>query len=148
MFTFSRSSKERLKYVDPKLSQLAHRALSISRVDFGVTEGLRSEERQKKLVQDGLSQTMNSKHIEAKAIDIVPSVNGTISWDIGLFFPVADAFIIASRELNTPIRWGGAWHCTATTSFVSAAELHLEYMILRLGARQTPFIDAPHFELV
>ena len=43
--------------------KVTRRALEISEVDFGITEGLRSRYRQKQLVATGKSQTMNSRHL-------------------------------------------------------------------------------------
>ncbi len=69
-FRFSQRSENNLKGVNPALVQVVRRALELSIVDFGVTEGLRTVERQKELVAKGASQTMNSRHITGHAIDV------------------------------------------------------------------------------
>ena len=60
-FKFSSRSEKNLQGVNPDLVKVTRRALEISEVDFGITEGLRSVERQKQLVAEGKSQTMNSR---------------------------------------------------------------------------------------
>jgi peptidoglycan L-alanyl-D-glutamate endopeptidase CwlK len=61
-FRLSDRSLDRLKGVHPDLVATVKRAIELTTVDFGVTEGVRDFERQKKLVAEGRSQTMNSKH--------------------------------------------------------------------------------------
>ena len=60
-WVLSSRSRERLLGVKPELSDTVKRALELSPIDFGVTEGKRSLERQKELVSRGMSQTMRSK---------------------------------------------------------------------------------------
>jgi peptidoglycan L-alanyl-D-glutamate endopeptidase CwlK len=45
-------------------------AIKESPLDFSITEGLRTKERQKELFSAGKSQTMNSRHLTGKAVDI------------------------------------------------------------------------------
>jgi len=66
-------------------------------------------ERQRRLVRQGKSQTMNSRHITGHAIDIAAWVDGNISWEWKYYYPIADAFIKASQDLDTPLRYGGNW---------------------------------------
>ena len=61
-WVLSARSRERLLGVKPELSDTVKKALEISPIDFGVTEGKRSIDRQKELVSRGMSQTMRSKH--------------------------------------------------------------------------------------
>ena len=61
-FRFSRRSEKNLEGVKPQLVAVVRRALELTEVDFGITEGLRSKYRQKQLVAEGKSQTMNSRH--------------------------------------------------------------------------------------
>lgn len=60
-FRFSRRSEKNLEGVKPQLVAVVRRALELTEVDFGITEGLRTKERQKQLVAEGKSQTMNSR---------------------------------------------------------------------------------------
>ena len=95
--------------VRPELVAIASRALDLSTVDFGVTEGLRSEARQRELVASGASQTMNSRHLTGHALDVVAYVGGTVSWDWPLYDRIAVAMKSAAEELGVPIEWGGDW---------------------------------------
>jgi peptidoglycan LD-endopeptidase CwlK len=100
--------------VHPDLVRVATRALQLSPVDFGISEGARSLERQRILVNAGASTTMNSRHLVsqngfAHAIDIYAYVDGRASWDWPLYGIIAASFKQAARELNIPIEWGGDW---------------------------------------
>ncbi|STL62039.1 putative phage PS3 [Escherichia coli] len=67
--------------VNPDLVKVTRRALEISEVDFGITEGLRSRYRQKQLVATGKSQTMNSRHLTGHAVDVVAYIGSQVSWN-------------------------------------------------------------------
>ena len=108
-FKFSSRSEKNLQGVNPDLVKVTRRALEISEVDFGITEGLRSRYRQKQLVTTGKSQTMNSRHLTGHAVDVVAYVGSQVSWEWPLYEKIAAAFRQASRELNIPVEWGGDW---------------------------------------
>jgi peptidoglycan LD-endopeptidase CwlK len=108
-FRLSPRSLSRLTGVHPALVAVVGRAIQITKVDFGVTEGLRTRARQKSLVAAGASQTMNSKHLVGRAVDLVAMVDGLPRWDWPLYYKIADAMKIAAAELETPIQWGGDW---------------------------------------
>ena len=71
-FRLSSRSLARLDGVHPDLIKIVKRAIQITDVDFGITEGLRTKERQKELVAKGASQTMNSRHLTGHAVDLWP----------------------------------------------------------------------------
>lgn len=106
---FSADSIEKLKGVHPALVLVISRALLYSPVDFRITEGLRTMERQKKLKADGKSQTLNSRHLHGCAIDFVAVPGGKVSWDLDYYRQVSDAAKKASTELNIPIVCGIDW---------------------------------------
>lgn len=108
-FKFSKRSLDNLQGVNGNLVDVAHKALELSEIDFVVTEGLRSIERQKQLVKDGKSKTMNSRHLTGHAIDVAAFVDGAVSWDFEHYERIADAFFKAAAELKVPIVWGGNW---------------------------------------
>jgi peptidoglycan L-alanyl-D-glutamate endopeptidase CwlK len=148
MFKLSLTSKMRLRGVDPKLVAVVNRAIQITKVDFGVTEGVRSLETQKKYVAAGKSKTMNSKHLNGRAVDLVAYVNGKISWELNLYDDIADAMAQAGRELGVPLRWGAAWNIPDITKWDKSMQEAMNFYIdtrRQQGAR--PFIDGPHFEL-
>ncbi|HAW1878585.1 TPA: M15 family metallopeptidase, partial [Escherichia coli] len=106
-FRFSRRSEKNLEGVKPQLIAVVRRALELTEVDFGITEGLRTKERQKQLVAEGKSQTMNSRHLTGDAVDVVAWVGSQVSWDWPLYEKIAQAFKQAAAELGTAIEWGG-----------------------------------------
>jgi peptidoglycan LD-endopeptidase CwlK len=108
-FKFSQRSENNLQGVNPDLVKLVRRVLEVSAVDFGITEGLRTAERQKEMVAGGHSQTMNSRHLTGHAVDVVAYVGSQISWEWSLYEQIAAAFKQASAELSIPVEWGGNW---------------------------------------
>lgn len=108
-FRFSARSLRNLKGVHPDLVRVAMRALEITDLDFGVTEGLRTEARQRELVAAGASRTMNSRHLTGHAIDVVALIGGEVRWDWPLYARLALHFKAAAAELQVPIVWGGDW---------------------------------------
>ena len=106
---FSEKSNAKFEGVDERLVEVAHLALQLSPIDFGITEGVRTLERQKELVKAGASRTLKSKHLEGKAIDVVAYVGGKVAWDWPLYEKIAKAFKQAADELGYKITWGGSW---------------------------------------
>lgn len=107
-YKLSQRSIERLKGVHPDLVSVVMLAIERTDVDFLVTEGLRTKERQRELVAAGASKTMNSRHITGHAVDLAAYVNG-IRWDWPLYEKIAKAMKQAAYELNIKIEWGGDW---------------------------------------
>ena len=102
-------SEKNLVGVDENLVKIVRRAAELTTVDFIVTEGLRTKERQEQLVKAGASQTMNSKHLVGKAVDLAAVVNGEVRWDWPLYSKLADAMKQAAKELGVSLTWGGDW---------------------------------------
>ncbi|WP_027854686.1 M15 family metallopeptidase [Marinobacterium litorale] len=109
LYRFSQRSIERMNGVHPELVLIASRALMYSEVDFGVTEGLRTESRQRELVEAGKSQTMKSRHLTGDALDVAAYVDGQLTWDWDKYEEIARAFKRAAEELGIAIEWGGDW---------------------------------------
>ena len=144
----STSSLKKLEGIDPKLAEVVKRAIEITKVDFGVTEGLRTLATQKKYVAAGKSQTMASKHLTGDAVDLVAYVGSKISWELNLYDDIADAMKQAAKEKNVALRWGAAWHIDDITKFNGTMEDAMnQYIDLRRSQGKRPFIDGPHFEL-
>ena len=108
-FKLSQRSIDRMKGVDERLVNVVKRAIEISEVDFIVTEGLRTKERQAELLKAGATRTMNSKHIVGKAVDLAAVVDGQVRWDWPLYSKLAAAMKRAAEILNVKIEWGGDW---------------------------------------
>ena len=108
-FKFSQRSENNQKGVNTDLVKIERRALQLSPVDFGITEGLRTVERQRQLVAAGKSQTMNSRHISGHAVDVFAYPTSAGSWEWKYYEQIATAFKQAAKELNIPVEWGGDW---------------------------------------
>lgn len=106
---FSRRSYDRLAGVRPELVAVATRALLLSPVDFGVSEGLRTAARQAQLVQSGASKTHRSRHLTGHAFDVVAYIGSEVRWDWPLYEAIAKAVKLAAVDLRVPIEWGGDW---------------------------------------
>lgn len=109
MFKLSQRSKDRLVGVHPDLVKVVHRALELTPVDFGITEGVRSLATQKKYVAEGKSKTMKSRHLHGFAVDVVAYPKDKDTWNMKYYRMIADAFKHAGRELGVPVEWGGDW---------------------------------------
>jgi peptidoglycan L-alanyl-D-glutamate endopeptidase CwlK len=119
-FALGQRSKDKLSGVHPDLVKVIEEAIKESPLDFSVTEGLRTRERQKALFDAGKSQTMNSRHMTGKAVDIAVIKDGEVTWDFKHYQTVADHIKKTAKELGIDIVWGGDWQS---------------------------FKDGPHFEL-
>ncbi len=146
-FKLSQRSLDRLKGLDQDLIDVVQRAIDITEIDFGVSEGLRTLERQKELVEKGASQTLKSKHLGGKAVDLVAYIGPRVSWELKVYDDIADAMRQAAKELDVTLRWGAAWHKNLTDTDMPSEDLMNEYIDLRRSQNRRPFIDAPHFEL-
>ena len=111
-------SLQNLSGVHPDMQAVVKKAIEITEVDFTVIEGIRNIDRQRQLLKEGKSTTLNSRHITGHAVDMVP---WPVDWeDLDRFETMAEAMKDAAEELEIPIVWGGDWKS---------------------------FYDAPHFEL-
>jgi peptidoglycan L-alanyl-D-glutamate endopeptidase CwlK len=148
MFKLSKRSHDRLFGVDPRLVAVVNSAIGITKVDFGVTEGLRTRETQEAYVKAGKSQTMDSKHLTGHAVDLVAFVNGAVSWELNLYDDIAEAMRIAAKEHDLSLRWGAAWNIDDIRRWEGSMEAAMTYYIdERRRMNRRPFIDAPHWEI-
>ena len=108
-FHLGHKSLERLHGVHPDLVAVVLAAIEISACDFTVLEGLRSEARQRYLVDKGASKTMRSRHITGHAVDLGAFVDGAVSWEWDHYPHIATAMKTAAQKLNIPVEWGGDW---------------------------------------
>lgn len=108
-FALGAKSLARLEGAHPDLVRVVKRAIEITPVDFTVTEGLRTVERQRALVAAGASQTMKSRHITGHAVDLAALVLGEVRWDWPLYAKLAGAMKAAAKEVGVPLEWGGDW---------------------------------------
>jgi peptidoglycan L-alanyl-D-glutamate endopeptidase CwlK len=149
MWKFSERSINNLVGVKPILAEITHHALALSVIDFAVIEGLRTVERQKQLYAAGASHTLQSKHLDGSAVDLMAYVDGRASWEISLYDEIAEAMRLAARERGVALRWGAAWTVPDITKWTGTMEqAYNAYIDSRRSSGRRPFIDGPHFELV
>ncbi|AOP80410.1 TPA: M15 family metallopeptidase [Enterobacter hormaechei subsp. steigerwaltii] len=106
---FSRKTEKNLKGVHKDLSEVMRKALKLSPVDFGISEGVRNQKRQLELLALGKSLTSKSRHLTGHAVDVFAVINGTVSWDLKHYQTIATAVFQAAKELSVDIEWGGNW---------------------------------------
>ena len=148
-YKLSTRSQERLMGVEPELKEVVYEAIKVTKIDFGVIEGLRTEEKQKQLVESGASQTMKSKHLEGRAVDLMAYIGGRGSWELNVYDEIADAMKEAAVKVDVAVRWGAAWTVTDIREWEGTMEEAMNsYIDTRRGQGRRPFIDAPHFELM
>jgi len=149
MFELSQRSLSRLEGVDERLVRVVCSAIRLSNIDFGVSEGLRTEERQKELVASGASKTMKSKHLEGRAVDLVGYIGGQVSWEVTTYDDIADAMKMAAQAEGVKLRWGAAWHIDDVCEYKGTMEEAMnDYIDLRRSQGRRPFVDAPHWDLI
>jgi peptidoglycan L-alanyl-D-glutamate endopeptidase CwlK len=142
---FGKRSEMKMLGIDKELEKVTRRALELSPVDFGVTCGLRAQHEQNQLRAQGKSQSKRSRHQDGMAVDVVAYIDGKVSWDLKHYVTISDAFAKACKELDVPLRWGGAW--THNLNEHTGTEAHKAYVSLRKSQGRRPFIDGPHYEI-
>lgn len=105
----SPNAQGRLAGVHRDLVRVVYTALGKCEIPFTVTEGMRTEARQRELLQAGATTTMRSRHLTGHAVDLAPVVNGEVRWDWPLFYKLAAAMKESAAELKIPLEWGGDW---------------------------------------
>ena len=120
---FGKRSKERLRGIDARLVSVLNELIKI--MDVTIIEGLRSEQRQEKLLKAGSTKTKFSKHIIGKAVDLAPY---PIDWeDRDRFHYMGGMIRGIAKQLNVPVRWGGDWDGDGETKDNSFDDLvHVE----------------------
>ena len=129
-------SEKRLEGVNPTLVSIVRRAAKRLPFSLFVVEGLRTRERQAELYAQGRTKpgkkvtwTLHSKHLEGRAVDLAPLINGAIDWaDLSKFDAIAKAMQDAAKEVGVAVRWGGDWDMDGQP-------------------RERGESDSPHFEL-
>lgn len=137
--------------VHPALVAIVQRAMILCPQPFTVYEGLRTKARQLALMSMGATQTLQSKHITGDAVDLVPLVDGKLSWTWEHIYPIADSMSQAAKDLppeDAWIQWGGAWGINFGDSTSCAKDVAQGYLDRCQKIDKKPFSDGPHFELV
>jgi len=130
-YKLGKKSKKSLIGVYPPLATVVMRAIEITNVDFMVFEGVRNSQRQQYLYDTGKSRTLKSYHLWGLAVDLVPYVNGKLSWaDTEAFDEIDRAMNQAIKELgfdyiDRPFNWDRAhWQCTGKKDEYDIRRIH------------------------
>ena len=103
-------------------------------MDFIVTDGIRTTQRQRELVRAGKSKTMRSRHLTGHAVDLCASHGPKdVSWDEADLRAIAAKMKQAAAELGVPIEWGGDWK-----KFVDMPHFQLPWKTHPVGAAVAP----------
>ena len=108
-FRLSQRSRKAMAGVHPDLVRVIEDAIAITPVDFMITEGLRTTQRQAALVRARASRTLKSRHLTGHAVDVAALVDGQVRWDWPLYAQVAKAFKAAAAGRGIALIWGGDW---------------------------------------
>lgn len=126
MFEFSSRSKNCLNGIHPKLVRLMELSIDNSPIDFTITEGIRTTERQQELYAKGRTSpgciVTNCDGIKSKsnhqakedglgyAVDIYPYINGSVRVnDIESLVNIAHHIKTVALKEGVDIEWGGDW---------------------------------------
>jgi len=147
-YKLGKRSKEKLEGVDERMVSIVRYAVSVTKQDFSVICGLRTRREQEALVKKGASKTMNSKHLDGNAVDLMAWIDGG-RWELNLYDEIADAMAEAARAIDTAVKWGAAWSVGDIRYWDGTMEEAMNaYVDLRRSQGKRPFIDGPHFELM
>ena len=105
----SELSKKRLEGVDERLKAVVIECAKRCKFPFNVSEGLRSEAKQREYVREGKSRTMKSKHLTGKAVDLYPLTMDRKAVDWMRFEELADLMFKVAKDQGIRIVWGGYW---------------------------------------
>lgn len=154
MFKFGKTSRERMKGVHPELCEIMEMSIKRTPIDFGITQGVRSLETQKKYVKLGKSKTLKSMHLPQDdgfswAFDIHGFIDGEICWERPIYDQIFTTIFATAKELGYKLRWGGAWHldnCIDHYPDLSCHDMTEEYVSLRKSQKRSWFLDLVHVE--
>lgn len=116
-YVFGKDSEKLLEGLHPALRRIVRRMLAYQAMDLKVIRTLSSIEIQKQKIAEGVSKTLNSKHLPdangfARAVDLAPY---PIDWSNTKCFGILMGLAIAAAEdeFKRPwrevIRLGGNW---------------------------------------
>ena len=98
-FKLSARSRDKLSGVDERMASVVTSAIHRTKIDFGVICGLRTIEEQRELVKSGASQTMKSKHIERRAVELPAYCGPRGSREAPHYDALVDALAKCARDV-------------------------------------------------
>jgi peptidoglycan L-alanyl-D-glutamate endopeptidase CwlK len=147
MYKLGKGSLKKLESVHHDLVKIIKLAITRTPVDFGISEGHRSLERQKELYDqgkskiDGINKKGKHNYSPSLAIDLYAyhpdiEVRKKLAYDVPTLCIIAGVIISCADELKAKgdikhsVRWGGNWDNDGVILYDQS------------------FDDLPHFELV
>jgi len=87
MYKLGKNSRKNMIGLHPYLAFMVEQAIKETKQDFTILNsgGVRTYAQQKKMVDRGVSKTLNSYHMYGLAVDLVAYQNGKPSWDEKLY---------------------------------------------------------------
>jgi peptidoglycan L-alanyl-D-glutamate endopeptidase CwlK len=80
-----------------------------NRLPIELFEGIRTQERQQWLFDQGYSKTLNSRHFDGSAVDFVYCVDGHWSWDNYTLHYIEFLGKRVMELYPDKLVWGGSW---------------------------------------
>ena len=103
---FSNKSLRRLNTCNPKLQYLFKEV--VKHFDCSIIEGKRSLKRQKELLKDGATKTLNSEHLSGRAVDVYPYPVDFEDRDRWHYF---GGYVLGTaKQFGIDLIWGGDWN--------------------------------------
>lgn len=133
------SGLAKLATVNPVLQNVIRAASARCDVPFTVIEGIRSIERQRKLVAQGASKTLRSRHLTGHAVDLWPLDEHGKAIPSGAAYPIRS---IARREADARL-WAQLRIIAASVKTIAAES----GVAIEWGGDWASFPDGPHFQL-
>ena len=163
-FSFGDRSLRNLAQVHPDLVKVLTLAIKSTPVDIGVLDmgGFRSEEQQQALFQRGrdghpgpiVTQKDGSAGHESNhqahadgfghAVDVVPFMHGSPTWNWEYIFRVIPVVGAAARSLCVSLRWGGVWD--RLLEELDLEDLPGEMLAYQKRHAGPDLLDGPHVE--
>lgn len=148
IYCLNEKSEEYLAEINPALAEVVRRAVAISDIEIQVNHGKRSLEQQDHLFRKGAAPGNNSSHLYGYAVDLMAYVGDRVCFELEVYDEVANCMKYAGEDLNTPIRWGGAWQCDNICKYDGMVEdLQAWYLDHCFHQNIRPQLDIQHFEL-
>ena len=147
-FFLNEKSEKLLSEVQVNLAEVVKRAVAISDLDIQVNHGKRTLDQQDEFFKKGVALGANSPHLYGYAVDIVAYIGDRACFELEVYDEVANCMRYAGQDLNTPIRWGGAWQCDNICAYDGMIEdLQAWYIDHCVQQNIRPQLDYQHFEL-
>jgi peptidoglycan L-alanyl-D-glutamate endopeptidase CwlK len=161
-YSFGKTSQSNIAALHPDLKATITEALATSPVDYGVLNlgGARTAAEQHELWmkgrgypgkivtdKDGIKNKSNHQLKDdgfGYAVDVVPYVSGSFTWNWEHFYPMIKSVALVARKRGTSLRWGGVWD--RKLEELNADDLEGEVRAYCLRHPGPDHIDGPHLE--